>query len=1001
MATPLLRTKLYIPPLRRPGLVPRPHLVERLNEGLRLDRKLTLISAPAGFGKTTLLSEWIHSGIREQDSELRRPGAEPRAQNTERAGSVHFAPRFAWLSLDRGDNEPARFWAYVVTALQTLSPDLGQAALEMLLSPAFETGAPPLEMMLTSLINDLTTLCVDDGEHGPCILVLDDYHLITSQPIHDTLVFLLDNVPPQLHLAVAGRADPPWPLARIRARGELTEVRAVDLRFSPDEIASFFNDVMGLGLPTQDIVALGARTEGWVAGLQMAALSMRGRDVRAFVRSFGASNRFILDYLVEEVLDRQPLEVQTFLLETSILARLTASLCDAVTEGKDRHSQDILESLERANLFVIPLDDERRWYRYHHLFADLLLTRLKQTQADRVSTLHLGASRWYEENGLIAEAVEHALVAGDVERLVHLVEKRALSMIYHGELRTLIGWLDALPKDMVRAQPWLCVAYAWALAYSGDLRAVEPLLCSAERALVPTLSEAPEAGALKNRLTGHIAAIRGYCAMLKGDAPRGTQLAREALQYLPEEELVTRGFAGLILGTILGTGGESQLGFQVLSQALASSRSASDPLLEIMVLCELSALQFRQGQLHDSAASCREALHLAEEYTRQSGRQPPAVAFSHVRLGMVLYEWNELEAANSHVKKSVGLFRQWGQRDGMLIGSFCLARLLPAMGDLDGAMGAIQEAGQIASDLTWYQETASAVEAWLHLERGDGSREALLRASRWVQESGLSAESELDVHDCFKYTQWARILIALDKESGIALEGIDSPLEEALRLLARLLPAVEAAGAVQYVIKVIALQAIALHVQGEREQAMAVLTRALALAEPQGYVRSFVEEGEPMEELLFALSAQLSASGTLADISDGQHPDRHLRPSNVSKEYIHRLLGAFRASPAPPSVGEPWRTGPSVAPRVSRAPVEQTHAEPEARGLDTLVEPLSKRELEVLRLLATDLSAPEIAQELYVSRNTVRTHIKNVYGKLDVHSREDAVARATALGLLG
>jgi LuxR family maltose regulon positive regulatory protein len=924
-----------------------------LNEGLHVGRKLTLVSAPAGFGKTTLLSEWVHGVTTARDGYP--PGRET-------------SLRVSWLSLDRGDNDPVRFWAYVVTALQTVTPDLGMAALDMLQSSAFETGVPPLEAMLTSLINDLALHTDGDG-HAQCVLVLDDYHLITSQQIHDTLVYLLDNAPPQLHLAVAGRADPPWPLARVRARGELTEVRASDLRFTPDEAAAFLNDLMGLGLSAQDIDVLGSRTEGWVAGLQMAALSMRGRDVHAFVKTFGASNRFVLDYLVEEVLDRQHADVRAFLLETSILERLTAPLCDAlVAEAKGqadrtvRSSQETLEFLERANLFVVPLDDERRWYRYHHLFADLLRGRLMQTQPDLVAALHLRASAWHEENGLVAEAVEHALAAGDVQRVVHLVEDRALDMIHHGELTTLTRWLDALPQDIVRVQPWLCVAYAWALAYSGELDAAEPLLCDAERALAASSGEAKEADPKRSdaRLAGHMAAIHGYCALLRGDIPGGVQFAREALEYLPEEDLATRSFAALILGSMLGLSEKVDSGIEVLSQALDTIRAAGDRRLAILGLCELAVLQTRQGQLHDAAATCREALQLAEAHASRSGQQPPAVGFAHIRLGAVLYEWNDLEASLDHTTRAIELFRQWGQKDGLLIGSVGLANLLCALGDVDGALVAIREAGEIAGDLTWYQEGISAFEVRLQLVK-DGSSESLLRASRWVQESGLSDESDLVVDDCLKYVQGARLLLALGKDGG-------RTLEEALRLLTRFLQMVEEVGATRYVIKALALQALALQAQGDQEQAVSALLRALALGEPGGYVRSFVDEGKPMQRLLRTIADRLSAISP--------------RQSAVSATYVHRLLAAFDVSPLPAgrSILEPG------------TPIVQP---------DTLVEPLSKRELQVLRLLATSLSAPEIAQELYVSRNTVRTHVKHIYEKLGVHSREQAVERATALGLLG
>jgi len=422
MAAPLLTTKLYIPPVR-PECVSRPRLIERLNAGL--DRKLTLVSAPAGFGKTTLLSEWVHS-----------------------RGRSETCPSVAWVSLDKGDNDPARFWAYVIAALQTVQTEIGETALVALGS----RQPPPVEAILNGLINEIAKV------PGPFVLVLDDVHVITEQRVHEALTFLLDHLPPQMHVTVSSRADPPWPLARLRARGEMTELRASDLRFSDKEAAAFLNDVMRLDLSPEDIDALEARAEGWIVGLQMAALSMRGRkDVSGFIRAFTGTHRFILDYLVEEVLDQQSPAVQEFLLRTSILERLTGPLCDAVADRSD--SRTVLAQLEQANLFLLPLDDERRWYRYHRLFADLLRSRLEQTHPDQVPTLHIQASEWYEGNGLIAEAVSHALAAGDMDQAVRLIEGNALTIINQGELsaRASLGGLTRYfrtPKMRCRDSVW-------------------------------------------------------------------------------------------------------------------------------------------------------------------------------------------------------------------------------------------------------------------------------------------------------------------------------------------------------------------------------------------------------------------------------------------------------------------------------------------------------------------------------------------------------------------
>jgi LuxR family maltose regulon positive regulatory protein len=438
MAVPILRTKLYIPHIRR-GLVARPGLVAKLKEGRRPGNRLTLLSAPAGFGKTTLLSEWTAS--------------------TDRLA--------AWVSLDEGDNDPTRFWAYVIAALQTIEADVGQSALAMLRSPQ----PPVIEPVLIHLINDIATI------PERLVLILDDYHVIQAQAIHEALAFLLDHLPPQLHLVIASRADPPLPIALFRGRGQVIELRQAQLRFTFDEAAAFLSQVTGLSLAADDIAALTARTEGWIAGLQMAAVSMRGQDaerIPGFVAALTGSHQYIADYLSDEVLSQQDENVRVFLLQTSILDHMTGPLCDAVTDQSG--GQQTLEGLEATNLFVVSLDDERSWFRYHHLFASLLRQRLQQIQPGAVPELHRRASVWYERNGLLVEAIKHALQADDLKRVEWLVAHRVLTMIYYGELATLMEWLEALPHSAVRSRPWLGVAYAWVLAYAGQPGNVEPLL---------------------------------------------------------------------------------------------------------------------------------------------------------------------------------------------------------------------------------------------------------------------------------------------------------------------------------------------------------------------------------------------------------------------------------------------------------------------------------------------------------------------------------------------
>jgi LuxR family maltose regulon positive regulatory protein len=902
----LLTTKLYIPPVR-PELVSRPRLIQRLNA--HLDRKLTLISAPAGFGKTTLLSEWAAS--------MDRP--------------------VAWVSLDKGDEELTRFWSYLITALQRMQPDIGATALL-----ALRSRQPPLmDPLLTGLINEIASMS------QPFVLFLDDVHVIANQQIHDGLTFLLDNLPPQMHLILSSRSDPPWPLARLRARGEMTELRASDLRFSEHEAAAFLNEVMKLDLSADDVAKLEDRTEGWIVGLQMAALSMRSRkDGSAFIAAFTGTHRFILDYLVEEVLDQQSPAIQEFLLQTSILERLTAPLCDAVTDGQD--SQIILTELEQANLFLVPLDDERRWYRYHHLFADLLGSRLEQTQPDQVPTLHLRASEWYEENRLIPEAVQHALAAGDVKRAAHLVEGNALAMVDHGELTTLLGWLAALPEEVLRSRPWLCIAHAWALAFAGRLDAVEPKLEDAQKAL-PSEAEGLRSVLRQTeglRIAGHVAAIRAYVAALGGDMPHATALGRVALEHLPEEDLITRGFAAGLLSTTLRWSGDLVAATQAAAEAVAAAGATGDSLAALGALATAAALQSAQGQLHKAVATCWDVLALADQSLRRGGQRLPVAGEAHVLISTVLREWNDLQAALRHAREAVQLYERWGWAEGLAFGHRTLARALQAIGDIDGAREATHKARQAARDISpWFDAHEAAMEAKIRLALGD-----VAAASRWMQQSGLRADGELHFRHLSRYVTLARVLIA---QGG---------LDEASDLLARLLAMTEAAGARTALIQILVLQAIVLQAQGEMEEALTVLERALTLAEPEGYVRTFIDEGAPMGTLL-----------------------RQAQARGIQSNYARKLLAAWEGETQDQS---PLRL-------TKTAPPSLVH-----RPSSPLIEPLTERELEVLRLLPTRLSSTGIGEQLYVSVHTVRSHIKSIYAKLNVHRRIDAIQRAKDLGLL-
>jgi LuxR family maltose regulon positive regulatory protein len=893
MSTQLLQTKLYIPPVR-PELVPRPRLVERLNAGFA--RKLTLISAPAGFGKTTLLSEWA-------------------------AGCRHPV---AWLSLDRGDNDPARFWAYFIAAVRREQVDAGEAALMMLQS----SQPPAVEALLTGLINEITAAGRD-----PLAFVLDDYHLIKAQPIHNALIFLLDHMPPHMHLVIATRADPPLHIARLRGRGQLTELRSTDLRFTPDEATQFLNQVMGLDLSTDEVTALASRTEGWIAGLQMAAVSMRGReDTASLVHALTGSDRYILDYLVEEVLQRQPDNIQTFLLQTAILERLTGPLCDAVTGQDD--GQATLEVLERANLFIVPLDNERRWYRYHRLFADLLRRRLRQAQPDRAPILHRRASEWYEQNGFVSAAIDHALSSQDSERAARLVEQAAEATLMRSEVATLLRWVDALPDDMVRARPTLCLFHAWALLLGGrPIDLVESRLRSVDG---------------DTTLIGKATPLRAYVAIFRGRLSRAAALSREALEQLADDDVFLRGvatwmsaFSNMVDGDIVG-------GIRALDEAASMSQEAGNVMIAVMTTCNLAELHMTRGQLGKARDIYRQALELA---TDQQGQRLPIAGMALMGLGELWREWNDLEAAERYLDEGIEQIGQWGEI-GSLDGYISLAYVRQARGDVDGARDAIQQAQQLAVkfDVTDVDDVlVAAHQAHVWAMQGD-----LESALHWIEGRELTVDAALvelgkrlsgDLLTGYgrrwrtaEYLALTRLLLAQEQH------------DEALSMLELLVRVSERYGLNGRAIKFQVLKAMVHQAQGDVTQALAALESALSLAEPGGYVRVFVDEGEPMAALLRRAAAR-----------------------GIAVEYVGKLLAAFDAG------------------------VEQAHPYPYAQRL---IEPLSERELEVLRLLTTHLSSPEIADQLYISVHTVRYHIKSIYSKLGVHRRADAVDRARELALL-
>ena len=879
-------TKLYIPP-PRPNLVARPRLIARLNAGLRPGHRLTLVSAPAGFGKTTLLSEWANQRVFE---------------------SVH--PTFAWVSLDEGDDDLTRFWAYLVAALQKAGADIGAGVLNTLQNPQ----PPLLTSLLTILINELSALPASDG---PYVLVLDDYHLITTQSIHDALAFLLDHLPHNLHLVIATRADPPLPLARLRGRGQLTEMRQADLRFTSDEAAAFLEHVAVLHLPAEEIAALEERTEGWITGLQLAALSMRGQDdLSGFVSAFAGSHRYVLDYLTEEVLRRQPEGIQSFLLQTSILDRLSDPLCDAILQASD--SQSVLEHLEAANLFVVPLDDRRSWYRYHRLFADLLRARLEERYPERVPKLHRRASAWYEQEGLLDEAMKHAVAAGDPARAAHIVEAHGRSMLLRGELTTLLRWIGVLPQERIKASARICVTLAWALLLTGQ-KGIEPRLQRAEH----LLEAAPD-----DPLLGDVAVIRAYKAAQLGDVPLTIRLAHQALERLPSTRQGERGVAFFVLGGAHILDGDWAAAGEALAQAATVGRQGGNLHIAVPALNSLAGIQAAQGRLHQAHTTAEEAIGLV---TGSGGQPLPIAAGAASALAELAYEWNDLGDALAHARQSVELSCLWGNSDTLGFSYLTLAEVLASQGRLDEAREALREAERLSQKVTLlpsFFPRLRATRARLWLAEGN-----LAAAANWVEMANFDHADPLRAEESLAL---ARVRLALGQP------------DSALQTLSPLLEMARSQGMTAWIIEGLALRALAHYIQGDGSRALTALAEALTLAEPEGYVRCFIDLGPAMAPLLRKAAAQ-----------------------GVAPHYVSNLLSAFD--------GSDEEIAPSAQP---------------------LIEPLSPRELEVLTLVAEGLSNREVGRRLQIAESTVKSHLNTVYGKLGVDNRTQAAAKARSLNLL-
>ena len=894
MPGPLVETKFHVPKRRR-SVVPRARLSERLSSGA--ESALTLVSAPAGFGKTTLMAEWL----------------------ADRA-DVGTA---AWLSLDQRDNDPALFWTYVIAALQTAIPAVGARALSLVGS-----AQSSMEAILATLLNDL------GGIVQQVVLVLDDYHVIEANDVHQGMAYLLGHLPPQVRLVIASRTDPPWPLASLRARGELVEIRAADLRFTAEEAARYLNEVMGLELTTADVAALEGRTEGWIAALQLAALSMQGReDTTGFIAGFAGDDRYIVDYLVGEVLERQPQPVRSFLLQTSILSRLNGSLCDAVTGQED--GKAMLEALDRGNLFLVPLDDRRLWYRYHHLFADVLRIRLVDEQPGRVHELHVRASDWYEQHGDRPEAIHHALAAEDYDRAAGLVELEIPAMQHARQEATLRRWLQALPEEVFGVRPVLSAGYAGALMATGEMEGVEARLRDAEKWLGTTseAAGAPSAAMIVvdqtrfRSLPASMAMFRAALARLHGDVPGTMAHARRALELAGADDHLERGGAASLLGLAYWTTGDLDAAHRWYSEGMATLEQGGYHADLIAGAVTLADLRIAQGRL-------REAMTIYERGLRRANEQAlRGAADMHVGMSVLFRERNDLEAATRHLLTSGELGEHAGFSQNPHRWRVAMARVREAEGDLVAALDLLDEAERIYNgDFSPNVRPIPALKARVRMAQGDAGH-----ALAWARERDLSVDDDLSYLREFEHITLARALLA---------EHAERPVREAARLLERLLAAAQQGGRTGSVIEILVLQALAHQGSGDIPAALASLGEALALSEPEGYVRTFLDEGPPMVALLRAASYE-----------------------GVARRYARDLLSSASATAGRTSV---------------------QHG---------LVEPLSGRELDVLRLLRTDLNGPDIARELMVSLNTMRTHTKSIFTKLGVNNRRAAVRRAEELGL--
>jgi LuxR family maltose regulon positive regulatory protein len=905
---PVLISKLQVLTVHS-SVISRQRLVERLDESI--NKKLTLVAAQAGFGKTTLLCDWIHQ---------------------------RDVPT-SWFSVESSDSDPLQFLTYLIAALQNIDKNIGLTALDLLKSPEL----PPLPSILTALINSITHVSEN------FILVLDDYHLANAQPINTVLTFLLDHLPPQMHIILSTRSDPPLPLSRLRSQNQMLEIRTSDLSFTREETVRFIRKNLGIDLTSDEIELLERKTEGWITGLQLAVLSMQSRgDAAQFIKDFKGDNRYIADYLMEEVLSGQPDHIQNFLLYTSILERLYGPLCDTVTGQKDSYQK--LIDLERANLFIYSLDNEQKWFRYHRLFSDLLFQRLKYSQPDTVDELHRRASEWYFRNSFKDEAVSHALIAQDFDRASNLIEDIAEPIWERGQQAKLLRWFKSLPVGMVSTKPMLSILQARSQVMCGDSPSAELTLQKAEQVLETDCGEGiemlPDGTSFHRELSrdefcGKIATVRALLAMYRGDVDSATHQAREALYLLTREDMMWRGVAASMLGMAHGWAGTGDIikAKQGFSEARDISETAGNASLFVFASMGLAVVEIFQGRLKEALKLFRKLKRFIEERGLVETGNASSILSS---IGAILFEMNEIEEGRRLVEESIEHAEKAYDWVVLAANRLNLVRILFSAGEYHEAQNVLSILVQDTSDFEippWMKHRTSALRARIYLATKNGEE-----VDRWVEDSRLSLKDKITHRREAEFLVFARILHDQNR------------LDEADHLLKRLISNAEAGNRILVVMEALLIRALVLYDRGEVNEALEVLGQVLALAEPGGFVRIFVDEGPDMAELLAKNLTELEKSY-------GQPPTR------VSRTYLKKLLVAFEAEKPPPK--------------------EKIHAEA-----------LSEREIEVLLLIKAGFSNQDIANKLFISLNTVRTHTKNINAKLDVHSRTQAIARAKELGLL-